>query len=202
MGPKYVHRLCNSQLLTLKGHKGNVFSAVYSPDGKRVITASHDETARIWDAETGTEIAVLKGHTKSVHSAVFRSLAMASRCSPRHPDRGTARVSGDSGQWEGTCCSPRATRAMCIRRCSVRTASGRSPRPWMGRRGCGMDEQGTQSPLSGTNEQDDFGGIQSGRQVGAHQTLRGLDWFQGGDASVGCGRAEANLQFSKATWSR
>ena len=36
--------------------------AAFSGDGKRVVTASDDKTARIWDAESGKEIAVLKGH--------------------------------------------------------------------------------------------------------------------------------------------
>jgi hypothetical protein len=36
-----------------------------------VVTASGDKTARIWDAESGKEIAVLKGHTGSVWSAAF-----------------------------------------------------------------------------------------------------------------------------------
>ena len=40
-------------------------------DGKRVVTASYDKTARIWDAESGKEIAVLKGHNIIVHTAAF-----------------------------------------------------------------------------------------------------------------------------------
>ena len=39
-----------------------MISAAFSGDGKRVVTASLDKTARIWDAESGKEIAVLKGH--------------------------------------------------------------------------------------------------------------------------------------------
>jgi WD40 repeat protein len=38
---------------------------------KRVVTASFDKTARLWDAGTGTEAAVLKGHTTWVRSAAF-----------------------------------------------------------------------------------------------------------------------------------
>ena len=50
---------------------GSVRSAAFSGDGKRVVTASSDKTARIWDAESGKEIAVLKGHTGLVRSAAF-----------------------------------------------------------------------------------------------------------------------------------
>ena len=32
-------------------------SAAFSPDGARIVTASDDRTARIWDAATGAEIA-------------------------------------------------------------------------------------------------------------------------------------------------
>ena len=48
-----------------------VDSAAFSPDGRRVITGSRDTTARLWDAETGREIAVLQGHTMPVTSAAF-----------------------------------------------------------------------------------------------------------------------------------
>ena len=46
-------------------------SAAFSPDGKRVVTASDDNTARVWDAETGREIATLEGHDGSVLTAAF-----------------------------------------------------------------------------------------------------------------------------------
>ena len=38
---------------------------------RRVVTASWDNTARLWDAATGTEIAVLKAHEEWVWSAAF-----------------------------------------------------------------------------------------------------------------------------------
>src|SRR5262249_27456 len=36
-----------------------------------IVTASEDSTARVWNAETGKVIAVLKGHHKTVWSAAF-----------------------------------------------------------------------------------------------------------------------------------
>ena len=49
----------------------DVSSAAFSPDGTRIVTASWDKTARIWDAATAKEIAVLRGHENSVNSAAF-----------------------------------------------------------------------------------------------------------------------------------
>ena len=51
----YVHRLCHSDLLTFRGHTQPLVSASFSPDGTRVVTASDDKTAKVWDAKTGTE---------------------------------------------------------------------------------------------------------------------------------------------------
>ena len=55
-------RASGKEIAVLEGHAGLVNSAAFSGDGKRVVTASWDNTARIWDAESGKEIAVLKGH--------------------------------------------------------------------------------------------------------------------------------------------
>lgn len=45
---------------TLEGHVGGrVYSAAFSPDGKRVATAGQDGTTRLWDVETGAEIGKL-----------------------------------------------------------------------------------------------------------------------------------------------
>jgi len=46
-------------------------SAAFSPDGARVVTASLDYTARLWDVATGASLAVLQGHTQTLTSAAF-----------------------------------------------------------------------------------------------------------------------------------
>src|SRR5262245_44115447 len=59
--------------LTLAGHEHFLTSAAFNRDGSRIVTTSADETARIWDAATGKEIAVLRGHRQRVNSAAFSS---------------------------------------------------------------------------------------------------------------------------------
>ena len=57
--------------LVLKGHTADLGGAAWSPDGSKVVTASSDHTARIWDAKTGAVLAVLAGHEESVRNAAF-----------------------------------------------------------------------------------------------------------------------------------
>jgi WD40 repeat protein len=53
------------ELLTLKGHTGWVSGVAFSPDGKRLATASADNTAKVWDAQTGQELLSLHTHWPS-----------------------------------------------------------------------------------------------------------------------------------------
>src|SRR5262249_37429092 len=52
----YLHRLCHSDLLTLKGHTAEVTTVAYSSDGKRLASADLDNTVKVWDAQTGKEL--------------------------------------------------------------------------------------------------------------------------------------------------
>jgi WD40 repeat protein len=52
-------------------HGSTVESAEFSPDGRRIVTASYDNTARIWDAATGALLTVLHGHDARVAHAAF-----------------------------------------------------------------------------------------------------------------------------------
>ena len=52
-------------------HEDWVNSAQFSPDGQRVVTASRDKTARLWDAVTGKPIGEPMKHDNWVNSAQF-----------------------------------------------------------------------------------------------------------------------------------
>jgi len=50
----------------LKGHTAPVFSLVFSPDGRYLISGSRDNTIRIWDTENFKEVKRLTGHKREV----------------------------------------------------------------------------------------------------------------------------------------
>jgi hypothetical protein len=54
-----------------QGHSSDVRSAVYSPDGENILSASGDKTIKKWDAGTGAYVKTMAGHTRHVSSAVY-----------------------------------------------------------------------------------------------------------------------------------
>ena len=56
--------------MTLNMHSSVVAVAV-SLSGKRIVSGSGDKLVRVWDASTGDELKVLKGHTNFVRSVAF-----------------------------------------------------------------------------------------------------------------------------------
>jgi hypothetical protein len=52
-------------------HQGGVNSAQFSPDGSRIVTASHDNNAQVWGAATGKVLGEPLRHQGAVYSARF-----------------------------------------------------------------------------------------------------------------------------------
>jgi WD40 repeat protein len=81
-------------LCRLRGHRGLVSRARFSPDGRLVVTVSEDQTARVWDAATGQELHTLTGHEGPVLLAAF---------SPDGKRVATAGTDGTARIWELDC---------------------------------------------------------------------------------------------------
>jgi WD40 repeat protein/serine/threonine protein kinase len=64
-------RAADLEIMAVIGHAGLVRSIAFSSDGARIITASYDGTAKIWDAGSGVELLRLSGHGGHVNSAAF-----------------------------------------------------------------------------------------------------------------------------------
>ena len=51
-----------------------VTSTLFSPDGRRIVSASEDKTIRVWNSDTGEMVlGPLEAHMKMVTSAIFSS---------------------------------------------------------------------------------------------------------------------------------
>jgi WD40 repeat protein/serine/threonine protein kinase len=76
-----LQRLCQLELRTLKGHTEWVVSVAFSPDGRRLASASGNRAVRVWDVATGQETFAIKGEKGDVAavalSADGRRLASA-----------------------------------------------------------------------------------------------------------------------------
>jgi WD40 repeat protein/predicted Ser/Thr protein kinase len=71
-----------SERAVLAGLAGEVRSVAFSPDSRRVVTASDDRIIRVWDLEAMRVVLTLPGHTAQVRCVVFspdgRRIASAS----------------------------------------------------------------------------------------------------------------------------
>lgn len=58
----YCNRRFQGSDITCYGHTSDVVEVVFTPDGKRVVSAGKDATIRLWDATTGEQLSTLYGH--------------------------------------------------------------------------------------------------------------------------------------------
>ncbi|MBX7218658.1 MAG: SUMF1/EgtB/PvdO family nonheme iron enzyme [Blastocatellia bacterium] len=88
-----LNRLDGISPVRFTGHQDFVLSVGFSPDGRQLVTASADHTARLWDLKTGHEILCLKGHRTEVNAAAF---------SPDGKRVVTAGADGTAKVWDAT----------------------------------------------------------------------------------------------------
>jgi WD40 repeat protein len=68
----------------VRGNAGQIAAVAFSPDGKTLVTASHDGSARFWDPGSGKQLGPTLRHTDAVLCVAF------------HPD-GRRVVTGTKG---------------------------------------------------------------------------------------------------------
>lgn len=91
------------ELRVFRGHTNRVVWATFSPNGRRLATASWDNTARVWDVETGEQLHLLRGDQRCVlgveWSADGRRLLTFTDAGERHSD-GPRGVRSPAADWD------------------------------------------------------------------------------------------------------
>ncbi|MGW6931905.1 nSTAND1 domain-containing NTPase [Lentzea sp. NPDC054927] len=71
----------------LSGHRDEINTIAWSPDGRSLLTSSNDHTARVWDSRTGGQRTALIGHTGRVTAALWSTEGLAVTGSADHTVR-------------------------------------------------------------------------------------------------------------------
>jgi hypothetical protein len=129
--------------LTLDGHEGSVNAVAYFPDGSRLVSASADGSACVWDARSGAKLSCLAGSPSPI-----RSIAVSAdgQLVAAGSENGSIRLwPAQSGR--PACCRPRPSRP-CAPWPSRRTARCWPPAPGTARSSCGRCRPGGRSASS------------------------------------------------------
>jgi WD40 repeat protein len=59
------------RILSFEGYSDWVSAVAFSPDGKRLLIGTWDDTARLWDTDSGTQLPPLRGHAGDVRGVAF-----------------------------------------------------------------------------------------------------------------------------------
>jgi WD40 repeat protein len=106
------------QLAECKGHTDEPRCAVFSLDGKLLVTGSADKTTRIWEAASGKEKYILEGHTDCIFAVAI---------SPDGKLVATASKDGHIKLWDASSGKERASlKPQTIARCLAFSPDGRT----------------------------------------------------------------------------
>jgi hypothetical protein len=106
-----LHPAGTALLRTLGGHADGVWGVALSADGRRAVSASGDDTLKVWDVESGRELRTLVGHSGGVNGVALS--ADGRRAVSASDDKTEGVVCGQwvravyagralrSGQWRG-----------------------------------------------------------------------------------------------------
>src|SRR5262249_42621167 len=90
--------------VSLQGHAGRVTSVCFSPDGRRLASASGEPgkpgEVKVWEAQTGQEALTLKGHTAYVISVCFSPDGKRLASASGGFDQKTGRSWGEVRVWD------------------------------------------------------------------------------------------------------
>nr|HET6904249.1 protein kinase [Ktedonobacteraceae bacterium] len=114
-------------LYTYSGHKAGMRALAWSPDGKRVATASDDYTAQVWDATTRGNAIIYRGHSLYVEGVAW---------SPDKPYIVSGSADGTAQIWNATTGSHIYTYLGHI---STYPGSANQNHPWVNRVGWSPD---------------------------------------------------------------
>ena len=89
-----------AETLALRGHEGSVTRLAYSPDGRRLASASRDGSVKVWDAVTGEIDLTLRGHTNVVHGLTYSPDGRRLVTAAGGTNRGGERLNSEVKIWD------------------------------------------------------------------------------------------------------